>query len=29
MLLIDNAARKVLIARIYVDMPYLKGQVEA
>ena len=29
MLLIDNTARKVLIAKIYVDMPYLKGHVEA
>ena len=30
MLLIDNAARKVPSkARIYVDTPYLKGQVEA
>ena len=29
MLLIDNTARKVPIARIYVDTPYLKGQVEA
>ena len=29
MLLIDNTVRKVPIARIYVDTPYLKGQVEA
>ena len=29
MLLIDNTARKVAIARIYVDTPYLKGHVEA
>ncbi|XP_073233658.1 uncharacterized protein [Porites lutea] len=29
MLLIDNKARKVPIARIYVDTPYLKGHVEA
>ena len=29
MLLIDNTARKVPMARIYVDMPYLKGHVEA
>ena len=29
MLLIDNTARKVAIARITVDTPYLKGQVEA
>ena len=29
MLLIDNTARKVPIARIYVDTPYLKGHVEA
>ena len=29
MLLIDNTARKVPIARITVDTPYLKGQVEA
>ena len=29
MLLIDNTARKVPIARIYVDTPYLKGRVEA
>ena len=29
MLLIDNTARKVPIARMYVDMPYLKGDVEA
>ena len=28
-LLIDNTARKVPIARIYVDTPYLKGHVEA
>ena len=28
MLLIDNTARKVPIARIYVDAPYLKGHVE-
>ena len=28
-LLIDNTARKVPIARIYVDRPYLKGHVEA
>ena len=28
MLLIDNTARKVPIARITVDTPYLKGQVE-
>ena len=28
MLLIDNTARKVPIARIYVDTPYLKGHVE-
>ena len=29
MLLIDNTARKVPIAKIDVDTPYLKGQVEA
>ena len=29
MLLIDNTARKVAIARITVDTPYVKGQVEA
>ena len=29
MLLIDNTARKVPVARIYVDTPYLKGHVEA
>ena len=29
MLLIDNTARKVPIAKIVVDTPYLKGQVEA
>ena len=29
MWLIDNTARKVPIARIYVDTPYLKGHVEA
>ena len=29
MLLIDNRTRKVPIARIYVDTPYLKGHVEA
>ena len=29
MLLIDNMARKVPIAKIVVDTPYLKGQVEA
>ncbi|XP_068757966.1 uncharacterized protein [Montipora capricornis] len=29
MLLIDNTARKVPIARVYVDTPYLKGHVEA
>ena len=29
MLLVDNTARKVPIARIYVDTPYLKGHVEA
>ena len=29
MLLIDNTARKVLIARISVDTPYFKGEVEA
>ena len=29
MLLIDNTARKLPIAKIYVDTPYLKGQVEA
>ena len=29
MLLIDNTARKVPIARISVDTPYLKGQAEA
>ena len=29
MLPIDNTARKVPIARITVDTPYLKGQVEA
>ena len=29
MLLIDNTARKVPIARIYVDTPYLKGHVES
>ena len=29
MLLIDNTARKVAIARIYFDTPYLKGHVEA
>jgi len=29
MLLIDNTARKVPIAKINVDTPYLKGQVEA
>ena len=29
MLLIDNTARKVPIARIYVDTPYLTGHVEA
>ena len=29
MLLIENTARKVPIARIYVDTPYLKGHVEA
>ena len=28
MLLIDNTATKVLIAKIDVDTPYLKGQVE-
>ena len=28
MLLIDNTARKVPIARIYLDTPYLKGQGE-
>ena len=28
-MLIDNTARKVPIARIYVDTPYLKGHVEA
>ena len=28
MLLIDNMARKVPIAKIDVDTPYLKGQVE-
>ena len=28
MLLINNTARKVPIARIYVDTPYLKGHVE-
>ena len=29
MLLIDNTARKVPIARIYIDTPYRKGHVEA
>ena len=29
MLLIDNSARKVLITKIDIDTPYLKGQVEA
>ena len=29
MLLIDNSARKVPIAKIDIDTPYLKGQVEA
>ena len=29
MLLLDNTARKVPIARLYFDMPYLKGHVEA
>ena len=29
MLLIGNAARKVSIAKIDIDTPYLKGQVEA
>ena len=29
MLLIDNTARKVPIAKIDIDAPYLKGQVEA
>ena len=29
MLLIDNATRKVPIAKIDIDTPYLKGQVEA
>ena len=29
MLFIDNTTRKVPIARIYVDTPYLKGHVEA
>ena len=29
MLLIDNTARKVPIAKIDVDAPYLKGQVKA
>ena len=29
MLLIDNTARKVPTARIYVDTPYLKGHIEA
>ena len=29
MLLIDNTARKVPIAKVDVDTPYLKGQVEA
>ena len=29
MLLIENTTRKVPIARIYVDTPYLKGHVEA
>ena len=29
MLLIGNAARKVPIAKIDIDTPYLKGQVEA
>ena len=29
MLLIDNMARKVSIAKIDIDTPYLKGQVEA
>ena len=29
LLLIDNMASKVLIAKIDVDTPYLKGQVEA
>ena len=29
MLLIDNTARKVPIAKIDVDTPYIKGQVEA
>ena len=29
MLLIDNTARKMPIARVYVDTPYLKGHVEA
>ena len=29
MLLIDNTARKVPIAKIDIDTPYLKGQVEA
>ena len=28
MLLIDNIARKVPLARIYVDTPYLRGQIE-
>ena len=28
-MLIDNTARKVPVARITVDTPYLKGQVEA
>ena len=29
MLLIDNTVRKVPIAKIQVDTPYLKGEVEA
>ena len=29
MLLIDNTAKKVPIAKIDIDTPYLKGQVEA
>ena len=29
MFLIDNTARKVPIAKVYVDTPYLKGHVEA
>ena len=29
MLLIDNTARKVPIAKVYVDTPYRKGHVEA